>query len=70
MDSKIIKYLLVSIFIFSNSLAIEFNGKFMQGHFIVGKTETNSKIFIDKKEVKVSKDGFLYLALIETENLI
>ena len=42
MDSKIIKYLLVSIFIFSNSLAIEFNGKFMQGHFIVGQTETNS----------------------------
>ena len=58
MDSKIIKYLLVSIFIFSNSLAIEFNGKFMQGHFIVGQTETNSKIYIDKKEVKVSKDGF------------
>ena len=53
MDSKIIKYLLVSIFIFSNSLAIEFNGKFMQGHFIVGQTETNSKIYIDKKEVKV-----------------
>ena len=63
MDSKIIKYLLVSIFIFSNSLAIEFNGKFMQGHFIVGQTETNSKIYIDKKEVKVSKDGFFVFGI-------
>ena len=63
MDSKIIKYLLVSIFIFSNSLAIEFNGKFMQGHFIVGQTEANSKIYIDKKEVKVSKDGFFVFGI-------
>ena len=63
MDSKIIKYLLVSIFIFSNSLAIEFNGKFMQGHFIVGQTEINSKIYIDKKEVKVSKDGFFVFGI-------
>mgnify|MGYP003313517101 CR=1 FL=1 len=63
MDGKIIKYILVSIFIFSNSLAIEFNGKFMQGHFIVGQTETNSKIYIDKKEVKVSKDGFFVFGI-------
>ena len=63
MDSKIIKYLLVSIFIFSNSLAVEFNGKFMQGHFIVGQTETNSKIYIDRKEVKVSKDGFFVFGI-------
>ena len=38
--------------------AIEFNGKFIQGHFIIGKTDPNKKILIDKKEVKVSKNGF------------
>ena len=63
MDSKIIKYLLISIFIFSNSLAIEFNGKFIQGHFIVGQTENKSKIFIDKKEIKVSKDGYFVFGI-------
>ena len=63
MDSKIIKYLLISIFIFSNTLAIEFNGKFIQGHFIVGQTENKSKIFIDKKEIKVSKDGYFVFGI-------
>ncbi len=63
MDSKIIKYLLISIFVITNSLAVEFNGKFIQGHFIVGKTEKKSKIFIDKKEIKVSKDGFFVFGI-------
>ena len=44
-------------------MAIEFNGKFIQGHFIIGKTEPNSKIFIDKKEIKVSKEGFFAFGL-------
>ena len=52
------------MFFFStNVVAIEFNGKFIQGHFIIGKTEPNSKIFIDKKEIKVSKEGFFAFGL-------
>ena len=43
--------------------AVEFNGKFIQGHFIIGKTEPNSKIKIDKKQVKVSKDGYFAFGL-------
>ena len=39
-------------------MAVEFNGKFVQGHFIIGKTEPNSKIKIDKKQIRVSKDGY------------
>ena len=58
MDSKIIKYILI-IFLFSFKVsAIEFKGKFIQGHFIIGKTNPNSKVKIDKKQVKVSKDGY------------
>ena len=38
--------------------AIEFKGKFIQGHYIIGKTNPDSKMFIDKKKVKVSKDGY------------
>ena len=58
MDSKIIKYILL-IFLFSLKVsAVEFNGKFIQGHYILGKTNSDSKIFIDKKKVKVSDDGY------------
>ena len=63
MDSKIIKYFLISIFIFSNTLAVEFNGKFIQGHYIIGKTDPNSTVTIDKTKVKVSKDGYFAFGL-------
>ena len=63
MDGKIIKYTLIFLFICFNASAIEFTGKFIQGHFILGKTETNSKIIIDKKEVKVSKDGYFVFGI-------
>ena len=52
--------LLFSLFFFliNPVFAIEFNGKFIQGHFIIGKTNPNAQILIDKKKVKVSKDGY------------
>ena len=58
MDSKVIKYLIIFLFISLKAYSLEFNGKFIQGHFILGKTEPNSKVIIDKKQIKVSKDGF------------
>ena len=58
MDSKIIKYLIILFFISFKAYALQFDGKFIQGHFILGKTEPNSKVIIDQKEIKVSKDGF------------
>ena len=58
MDCKIIKYTLL-IFLFNlKVLAVEFKGEFTQGHFIIGKTEPNEKILIDKKEIKVSDEGY------------
>ena len=58
MDCKIIKYIFIIILIAFRADAIEFNGKFIQGHFIIGKTDPNTKILIDEKKVKVSKDGY------------
>ena len=60
MDSKIIfrLFFFIIFLIPTPSIAIEFKGKFLQGHFIVGITNPSAKIIIDKKEVKVSKDGF------------
>ena len=63
MDFKIIKYLIIFLLIQFNSKAIEFEGKFIQGHFILGKTDPGAKIQIDKKSVRVSKDGFFAFGL-------
>ena len=58
MDSSIIyRIFLVLLFLISPVYAIEFQGKFLQGHFILGLTDPNAKILVGKKEVKVSKDG-------------
>ena len=55
--------LLLIIFIPLSAFAIDFEGKFRQGHFIIGKTEPKSKIWIDKKPVKVSSDGFFVFGI-------
>ncbi len=60
MDSKVIYrlLLLVALFFSTQSFAVEFQGKFIQGHYIIGKTEPGSSIFVDKKKVKVTRDGY------------
>ena len=63
MDCKIIKFLLLIFFISFKSYAVEFNGKFIQGHYIIGKTDPNSIVTIDKIKVKVSKDGYFAFGL-------
>ena len=63
MDCKIIKYFLLLFFFSFKVSAVEFNGKFIQGHFIIGKTDPVSKVKIDKKQVKVSKDGYFAFGL-------
>ena len=65
MDSSIIyRILLVFLIIsFSHVNAIEFQGKFIQGHFILGQTDPNAKIIIGKQEVKVSEDGFFVFGI-------
>ena len=50
--------LVLFLLFFNNATAVEFNGKFIQGHFIIGKTKPNTKILIDKKKIKVTKDGY------------
>ncbi len=47
----------------NNAFALEFNGKFIQGHFIIGKTEPKSQIWIDKKKIKVTDDGYFVFGI-------
>ena len=65
MDSKIVirLFLLIVIFFPTNLIAIEFKGKFLQGHYIVGITDPSSQIIIDKKKVRVSKDGYFVFGI-------
>ena len=54
---------LTTILISSNVFALEFQGKFIQGHFILGKTHPDSKIWIDKKKVKITDDGYFVFGI-------
>ena len=65
MDCKIITRLFILIIIFfpTKLIAVEFKGKFLQGHYIVGITNPSSKIIIDKKKVKVSNDGYFVFGI-------
>ena len=65
MDSKIIFRLFFVAIIFTTTQlnAIEFKGKFLQGHYIIGITDPSAKIIIDKKNVKVSNDGYFVFGI-------
>jgi murein DD-endopeptidase MepM/ murein hydrolase activator NlpD len=51
------------LLITTSSFAVTFDGKFIQGSFILGKTEPNSEVLIDKKKVKVTSEGFFVFGL-------
>ena len=63
MDSKVIyKFLLlVALFFSTQSFAIEFQGEFIQGHYIIGKTEPGALILVDKKKLKSQRMVILHL---------
>ena len=65
MDCKIIFRLFFLIIFFTSTHlgAIEFKGKFLQGHYIVGITDPLAEIIIDKKQIRVSKDGYFVFGI-------
>jgi len=52
-------FLLIS----TSSFAATFKGQFIQGSFILGKTDPDSEVFIDKLKVKVTSDGYFAFGL-------
>ena len=58
-----IKSIIFFLLIFNISHAVEFLGNFKQGSFILGKTDPNSKVFIDDRKVRVSNDGYFAFGL-------
>ena len=65
MDCKIINRLILILITFTSTQlnAVEFKGKFLQGHYIIGLTDPLAQIVIDKKKVKVSKDGYFVFGI-------
>ena len=63
MDCKIIKLSIIILFFSTCLQAVEFEGDFKQGSFILGKTEPGSKVKIDNKSIKVTKDGYFVFGL-------
>ncbi len=59
------KFIIVIFFLFftTSSFATTFKGKFIQGSFILGKTNPEANVFIDKKKVKVTSEGFFAFGL-------
>jgi len=58
-----ILFSLVFLLVTTPSFAVTFDGKFIQGSFILGKTDPGSEVYIDKKKVKVTQDGFFVFGL-------
>ena len=60
---KKIFYFILILFFTKAASAVEFQGKFIQGHFIIGKTKPGTKVLIDKKEVRTSDDGYFVFGI-------
>ena len=57
--------LLIFLFLSKNSLAesVKFKGSFIQGSFILGKTNPDSSVTVDDRKVKISKNGYFVFGL-------
>ena len=60
---KKILFIVIISFLPNSLHALELRGKFFQGNLIIGKTDPESKIFIDKKKIKVSSQGLFVFGL-------
>jgi len=56
--------LFVIIYFYSSIVqAVEFQGKFEQGSFIIGKAQKGSKVQIDNRKIRITKDGYFAFGL-------
>ncbi len=59
------RILIAIIFLFftTSSFALTFKGEFVQGSFILGKTDPGFEVVIDKQKVKVTSEGYFAFGL-------
>jgi murein DD-endopeptidase MepM/ murein hydrolase activator NlpD len=56
-------FFVIFFFITQSLHSLELTGTFHQGNYILGKTSPDSKVVIDKKEIKISNQGFFVFGL-------
>ncbi len=61
--NKSFLFLILLVFLPQKLFATEFKGKFLQGSFILGKTAPGSKIIVDNKNIRLTKDGFFVFGI-------
>ena len=54
---------ILAVLIATNAYGLDFEGKFIQGSFILGKIDPGSEIIIDEQKVRVSSNGFFVFGL-------
>ncbi len=54
---------ILAVLIATNAHGLDFEGKFIQGSFILGKIDPGSEIIIDEQKVRVSSNGFFVFGL-------
>ena len=63
-----LNFFLLFFLFFTNIYAVEFKGDFKQGSFILGKTSPDNKIFIEDRNIRVSKNGYFAFGLDRDRN--
>ena len=63
LQNNIQVFFLIILFTSTQLNAVEFKGKFLQGHYIVGITDPSAEIIIDKKQIRVTKDGYFVFGI-------
>ena len=63
MIKKIFLSIFLLIFFSKTSFGVEFQGDFAEGALIKGKISPSGKIFLDKKILKVSSNGFFVFGI-------
>jgi len=63
MIKKIYLCLFLLVFTNSSSLGVEFIGNFTEGGIVKGKVTPGSKFFLDKKKLKLSKNGYFVFGI-------
>jgi hypothetical protein len=63
MIKKIFLGCFVLFYLNTTAHSIEFFGKFTEGGIIKGKASPNSELFLDKKKIKISKNGYFIFGI-------
>ncbi len=63
MIKKVFLCCFVLFYLNTPARSIEFFGKFTEGGIIKGKTSPNSELFLDKKKIKISKNGYFVFGI-------